>query len=473
MSIFKEYYLNIITKKYLQFSQRASRSEFWYFLLFNFFISMFIGTLDLTLFFSDIQLPSFMIEDIKVPINLALIYWVLTLIPSIALMFRRLHDIGKSALWLLLLLIPLLGFLILSYFFIKAGDKEQNKYGENPLADGNFQPKPIGALTIVAIIVLLIVANVAFMILVLGASLTGLALSLQNDINTFMDVKQNVITTQSITTTQNKPEVEYKTTSDNKITIKVPLKQKYELKYSNIKLCIPDDKKDDMFFAKVVVDGYATSSSCSNNSCEVSIGIDDKTKYPSNVQMWVKDSSGKCNKENMPKTAPTKAGYSAKIKLTPKLLSSIGIKDNKYNISSQNTNNHSSFSVNGIKVIQFEYDKKLPSDTILIDNTPKLKVIFDNNTKQLTTANKTPKQTKIENKTKEKLKSEIKQESKAKEKTKIKKSSSNKKEPTTENSSTKSSSTKSDSEQEIEKLKAEIAELKKRRDTLKKQAQNK
>jgi len=445
MSIFKEYYLNIITKKYLQFSQRASRSEFWYFLLFNFFISMFIGTLDLTLFFSDIQLPSFMIENIAVPLNLGLIYWLLTIIPFIALMFRRIHDIGKSALWLLLLLIPLLGFLILSYFFVKAGDKEQNKYGENPLSDINFQPKPMGALTIVAIIVLLIVANVAFMVLVLGASLTGLALSLQSEINGFMDIQQNITNTKS-TISRNS-----KTITDNKLSIKVPLTQNYELKYSNIKLCKPVDKKDDPFFSKIIADNYATSSSCSNDICEVSIGIDDKTNYPSDIQMWIEDSSGNCNKEKMPAKSPTLAGYSAKIKLTPELLSSMSIKDNNYKISSKNTNNYSSFSIDGIKVIKFEYNKKLDIDTILINDKPKFNVIFDhiavssNNTKKLDKEVKTITKKKVSTK---------------KEAPMVVKSSPVKKEMST-------------STLEIEKLKAEIAELKKRRDTLKKQAQSK
>ena len=473
MSIFKEYYLNIITKKYLQFSGRASRSEFWYFLLFNFFITMFLGTLDLTLFFSDIQLPSFMIEDIEVPINLALIYWILTLIPFIALMFRRLHDIGKSALWLLLLLIPLLGFLILSYFFAKAGDKEQNKYGENPLADGNFQPKPMGALTIVAIIVLLMVANIAFMILVLGASLAGLALSLQNEMNNFMDVEQKVTSSKSTMSMGSTK------TKDNKLTIKIPLTANYALKYSNIKLCTPDDKKDDVFFAKVIADNYATSSSCSNDICKVSIGIDDKTNYPTDVQMWVKDSSGKCNKEKMPAQSPALASYSAKIKLTPKLLSSMGVKDNKYKISSKNTSNYSSFSINGVKVIKFEYNEKLDIDTILINDKPKVTIIFDHiakvskaiaekiekpkkapmvkETKTIEKTNTVEKTKKVEKVEKEHAIEKTKKVEKIK---KVEKVMPEKK-------------TISNSSKEIEKLKAEIEELKKRRETLKKQAQTK
>ncbi|WP_083760387.1 DUF805 domain-containing protein [Sulfurovum sp. NBC37-1] len=48
-----------------------------------------------------------------------MIFALALLIPSIAIGVRRLHDIGKSGWWLLLGLIPILGGLVLIYFFVQ------------------------------------------------------------------------------------------------------------------------------------------------------------------------------------------------------------------------------------------------------------------------------------------------------------------------------------------------------------------
>jgi uncharacterized membrane protein YhaH (DUF805 family) len=77
--------------KYADFSGRASRSEYWWFFLFLigvYIVASLIG-------------------------NLA--YWVAvaaTLLPSLAAGARRLHDTGRSGWWLLLNLVPLIGFII-------------------------------------------------------------------------------------------------------------------------------------------------------------------------------------------------------------------------------------------------------------------------------------------------------------------------------------------------------------------------
>ncbi|WP_423213353.1 DUF805 domain-containing protein [Shewanella maritima] len=61
------------------------------------------------------------------------IYTLLVLIPSIAVAVRRLHDTGHSGWWLLLILIPLLGALILLVVMC-FNSKEDNEYGPNPKA---------------------------------------------------------------------------------------------------------------------------------------------------------------------------------------------------------------------------------------------------------------------------------------------------------------------------------------------------
>jgi uncharacterized membrane protein YhaH (DUF805 family) len=54
------------------------------------------------------------------------------LVPNLALGFRRLHDIDKSAWWLLIVLIPFIGALVLLYFAVQPGTVGPNKFGPDP-----------------------------------------------------------------------------------------------------------------------------------------------------------------------------------------------------------------------------------------------------------------------------------------------------------------------------------------------------
>ena len=109
---------SVLIKNYSNFSGRARRSEYWYWILFAFivgiilaFISGFIGPIGI----------------IMQPI------WGLgTLIPGIAVGVRRLHDINKSGWWLLLLFAILIGWIILLIWSIKTGTDGSNDYGDDP-----------------------------------------------------------------------------------------------------------------------------------------------------------------------------------------------------------------------------------------------------------------------------------------------------------------------------------------------------
>lgn len=63
---------------------------------------------------------------------LTIIYSILTILPSLAVGARRLHDSGKSAWWLLIGLIPFLGGIILLIFFCLDSEEGDNRFGENP-----------------------------------------------------------------------------------------------------------------------------------------------------------------------------------------------------------------------------------------------------------------------------------------------------------------------------------------------------
>lgn len=66
-------------------------------------------------------------------------YFLIALIPSISLTIRRLHDTGRSGLYVLLPLIPYIGSLILLYFLCGSSDLDDNKYGSCPIESDEYE----------------------------------------------------------------------------------------------------------------------------------------------------------------------------------------------------------------------------------------------------------------------------------------------------------------------------------------------
>ncbi|TAJ19672.1 MAG: DUF805 domain-containing protein [Dehalococcoidia bacterium] len=97
---------------YAVFTGRASRSAYWYFVLFQILVSTIASAIDGGL---GMQLVA--------PLaSLGL------LLPSLGVGVRRLHDIGKSWKWMLLILIPILGWIYLVYLMIQPSEGA-NAYG--------------------------------------------------------------------------------------------------------------------------------------------------------------------------------------------------------------------------------------------------------------------------------------------------------------------------------------------------------
>ncbi|MBI3634388.1 MAG: DUF805 domain-containing protein [Candidatus Yonathbacteria bacterium] len=109
------YYTDVL-KKYAVFSGRATRKEYWMFVLFNFIISIAVGVIGFIL----------KIETLSFLYSLAII------IPSIAVGVRRLHDTDHSGWWIFIFLIPFIGAIILLVFFVTDSQVGENKYGQNP-----------------------------------------------------------------------------------------------------------------------------------------------------------------------------------------------------------------------------------------------------------------------------------------------------------------------------------------------------
>ena len=102
---------------YFTFSGRATRAENWWWVLF-----VIIGRLVLWVIGGYAGLPGVLDE----------VFSIGTLIPSLAVNARRLHDINRSAWWLLLLFVPVIGWIVLIVWACKEGDGGPNKYGPDP-----------------------------------------------------------------------------------------------------------------------------------------------------------------------------------------------------------------------------------------------------------------------------------------------------------------------------------------------------
>ncbi len=124
-------------KNYAVFKGRASRPEFWYFILYWIILYGVIIIIDRTIGYNIINLNDLPYSE-YIPLAkfsgevgpLILFYRPLTIIPSIAAATRRLHDINMSGKWSILLITPLAPITML--FLIKKGDVVTNQYGNMP-----------------------------------------------------------------------------------------------------------------------------------------------------------------------------------------------------------------------------------------------------------------------------------------------------------------------------------------------------
>ena len=110
------YYIDF-WKNYVNFSGRSRRAAYWYVVLMTFIIGIVLSLL------------AYAAPTLSI---LSSIYGLASLIPSIAICVRRLHDIGKSGWWYLLVFVPLVGAIILLVWFIREGDHGDNLYGPDP-----------------------------------------------------------------------------------------------------------------------------------------------------------------------------------------------------------------------------------------------------------------------------------------------------------------------------------------------------
>jgi len=118
------YYLDVL-KKYAVFTGRATRKEYWMFILWNFIVSIVLGIV-ISIIDSAIKSQALTV--------ISTLYSLAVLIPTLAVFVRRLHDTNHSAWWFFINLIPFVGQIILLVFLVQDTQPIDNKYGTNPKA---------------------------------------------------------------------------------------------------------------------------------------------------------------------------------------------------------------------------------------------------------------------------------------------------------------------------------------------------
>ena len=139
----------IALKKYATFTGRAQRSEYWYFILFNYLIALVLALIDS------------MTGTFNMMSGYGLLMGLFSLamfIPITAVGVRRLHDTDRSGWWMLLelipfigsivlikyavadvkvaMLLPIIGFVVLITFLVQDSQASENRFGANPKAAG-------------------------------------------------------------------------------------------------------------------------------------------------------------------------------------------------------------------------------------------------------------------------------------------------------------------------------------------------
>lgn len=123
-------------KKYAVFDGRACRSEYWWFTLLNIvfatvllFVSLLFGAGSMEINHASTPYPAVFVWANAPVLG---IFYLAILLPSIAVLIRRLHDISRSGWWILLIILPVIGGFVLLIFTLLPSTPGTNEYGPEP-----------------------------------------------------------------------------------------------------------------------------------------------------------------------------------------------------------------------------------------------------------------------------------------------------------------------------------------------------
>jgi uncharacterized membrane protein YhaH (DUF805 family) len=125
-----KYYTNVL-KNYINLTGRTGRKEFWMFTLINLVFAILAMLVDRQLGICFKMEIGYGLQTLPFGYFFAL-YLLATLVPTLALQVRRLHDVGKSGWFFFICLIPVIGIIYLLVLYCTDSNAGNNGYGPNP-----------------------------------------------------------------------------------------------------------------------------------------------------------------------------------------------------------------------------------------------------------------------------------------------------------------------------------------------------
>lgn len=124
-----------VYSNYVNFRDRAPRSEYWWFALFNIIVSIIVGLVEMKLGLASgiMAMGDGSMSASFAGGPLSIIWALANILPGIGVSVRRLHDTDRSGWWLLIGLIPLIGAIVLLVFMCSRGTAGPNRFGPDPL----------------------------------------------------------------------------------------------------------------------------------------------------------------------------------------------------------------------------------------------------------------------------------------------------------------------------------------------------
>lgn len=118
-----EYFIGAYKDNYANFEGRARRKEYWMFMLFYIIAILVLSFVDGLLGMYSVETGFGLLSGI---------FTLVSLVPSIAIAARRLHDTNRSGWWQLIVIIPLIGAIVLFVFYVLDSNPGENRFGANP-----------------------------------------------------------------------------------------------------------------------------------------------------------------------------------------------------------------------------------------------------------------------------------------------------------------------------------------------------
>ena len=112
--------------KYATFGGRASRSEYWWFILAFFLLAIVVSIFEGAVLAPMLGFEAF---DPEAGSPMSMIVSLALFLPTLAVAIRRLHDLDRSGWWYLIGFVPLIGVFILIYWYVQPGTPDDNQYG--------------------------------------------------------------------------------------------------------------------------------------------------------------------------------------------------------------------------------------------------------------------------------------------------------------------------------------------------------